>query len=57
MLNVKFTVEKKQLNVLFFQLFVDNHFKCSYYVRIVIFLNSKRVLGKPTIKYSKWRIK
>ena len=41
MLNVKFTVEKKQLNVLFFQLFVDNHFKCSYYVRIVIFLNSK----------------
>ena len=38
-------VEKKQLIVLFFQIILDNAIKHGYYSLIVIFLNSKRVLG------------
>jgi len=57
MYKLKIFVEKKQLFVTFFQITVDKAHKASYYVRIVIYKNSKRVLGNPTIKYSKWRIK
>ena len=46
-----------RLIVSFFQISVDNGFKRSYYIPIVIFIDNKRVLGFPTIKYSKWRIK
>ena len=52
-------VEKKQLNVSFLQIVVDNAIGSGYYCCIVIRKGSKRLLMKNLAIniYSKWRIK